>query len=95
MEPALRAWFPDWWGNYRAYDVRHIHRLIKQFGEACHIHLLGPRALRHTYIWRLAQVFPPDEVARKSGCTVEVALEYARMARTETDRGIAAGILPE
>ena len=95
MDPALRSWFPEWWSHFVAYDVRSIHRLIKGFGTACHIYNLGPRSLRHTFIWRLAQVYPPDEVARKAGCTVWIAINYARMARTETDQGIASGRLPE
>jgi len=94
LDPILKSWFAEWWKAYRAYDVRHIHRLIKRFGEACHIHGLGPRPLRHTFLWRMAQVYPPDEVARKGGCTVQVAIEYARMARTDTDEGIASGRLP-
>jgi hypothetical protein len=96
LEPALRLWFDGWFHDYEPCTREHIYRLIRQFGNECHIHGLGPRALRHTFLRRLTEAgFAPDEVARMGGCTVRIAIEYARMVRSETNEAIAAGQLPE
>ena len=94
--PELVPWMTEFIQALPVRSEKTYNRLVQEVGNHAGVPGTTPRTLRHTFLRLLAdKTRDIDDVMRFGGCSLKVAVGYARTTDSERDQPILeGGLLP-